>query len=648
MGSLPPPCRADDAQQNLSGGDPSRQLMQAAQEHQLGDESSAARRSLISRIGASRIGITLAPIHELPVEVLSIAFDFYLLQDGFRTASESDRLQWFMQQVDQGPCVLLRVCSRWRGICRTGLSSYFMTLIMSISNLVVKHPTMSSLPTVDGPMVRACLRHYMDLFTGGLFVLPMVHGAHRPAIVPAVSIPGGPGLYKTDPEVEVSDSLLASYAQRCSELVMCDEGTKASLRSLMRFANMIIVLRPAQGRLTHLETLSIEFLDPSNIYDGFFNRGHGMAIARCRLFAHAPKLHRLRLWKKAIHVLDAILPRLALPWHQIDDLRCQYYKPRSCLAALLSFPSLTTVALLRFVSYGPPAAGAQVDYVEYPENHFKEDEYPRYPIKRKPIPWPGYRVRKPICLARLSRLSLFCQYGYVAGTEVGDHPMIASLRDYPGEILNLLRAPELQCLRIGFASDEAPGGLRPTTVLPTIISFLRRSECALVELYMFLQTQETDEDVLELFRTIPSLQKLTLCMPSDVRLSAEVLQALIVMPARTTLLPSLRYLTLITDSSPDPSLAEGDSLAEAVESRVNARERTDGLVDNLEIFRFACQATHQFVWCERTKERMRGWMKQGLRIGRVVVDMPTEWIDVRDEGHFIIDWQWLWIDTIDD
>ncbi|KAL1752408.1 hypothetical protein FB107DRAFT_219994 [Schizophyllum commune] len=611
MGSLPPPYRADDALQNLSGGDPSRQLVQAAEEHQPGADSSAARRSLIPRNDATRFGVTLSPIHGFPVEVLSIAFDFYLLQDGFRTASESDRLQWFMQQVDQGPCVLLRVCSRWRGICRAGLSSYFMTLIMSISNLVVKHPTMSSLPTVDGPMVRACLRHYMDLFTGGLFVLPMVHGAHRPAIVPAVS-----------------DSLLASYAQRCSELVMCDEGTKASLRSLMRFANMIIVLRPAQGRLTHLETLSIEFLDPSNIYDGFFNRGHGMAIARCRLFAHAPKLHRLRLWKKAIHVLDAILPRLALPWHQIDDLRCQYYKPRSCLAAFLSFPSLTTVALLRFVSY--------------------EDEYPRYPIKRKPIPWPGYRVRKPICLARLSRLSLFCQYGYVAGTEVGDHPMIASLRDYPGEILNLLRAPELQRLRIGFASDEAPGGLRPTTVLPTIISFLRRSECALVELYMFLQTQETDEDVLELFRTVPSLQKLTLCMPSDVRLSAEVLQALIVMPARTTLLPSLRYLTLITDSSPDPSLAEGDSLAEAIESRVTARQSTDGLVDNLEIFRFACQATHQFVWCERTKERMRGWMKRGLKIGRVVVDMPTEWIDVRDEGHFIIDWQWLWIDTLDD
>ena len=104
---------------------------------------------------------------------------------------------------------------------------------------------------------------------------------------------------------------------------------------------------------------------------------------------------------------------------------------------------------------------------------------------------------------------------------------------------------------------------------------------------------------------------------------------------------NLSHLTLVTDSSPDPTLAEGDSLAEAIESRVNARQRTDGLVDNLEIFRFACQATHQFVWCERTKERMRGWMKQGLKIGRAVVDMPTEWIDARDEGHFIIDWQWL-------
>ena len=45
---------------------------------------------------------------------------------------------------------------------------------------------------------------------------------------------------------------------------------------------------------------------------------------------------------------------------------------------------------------------------------------------------------------------------------------------------------------------------------------------------------------------------------------------------------------------------------------------------------------------------MKEWMKRGLKIGRVVVDMPTEWIDARDEGHFIIDWQWLWIDTIDD
>ncbi|KAI5892867.1 uncharacterized protein SCHCODRAFT_01038493 [Schizophyllum commune H4-8] len=228
--------------------------------------------------------------------------------------------------------------------------------------------------------------------------------------------------------------------------------------------------------------------------------------------------------------------------------------------------------------------------------------------------------------------------------------MIASLQDYPGEILDLLRAPELERLRIGFASDEAPRGLRPTTVIPTIVSFLRRSECALVELYMFLQTQETDEDMVELFLTVPSLQKLTLCMPSDVRLSAEALLALIVNPwrPRTTLLPCLRYLTLVTDWSPDPSLAEGDALAVAIDSRVTARQDTDGLVDNLEIFRFACQASHQFVWCGWTKERLKNWMRQGLKIGRAVVDMPTEWIDVRDEGHFIIDWEWLWIDTIDD
>ncbi|KAI5892866.1 uncharacterized protein SCHCODRAFT_02474796, partial [Schizophyllum commune H4-8] len=186
MGSLSPPRRAEDALQNLSGGDLSRQLLQTAEEQlhalQPGADSSAARRTPISRIDPLRRGRILSPIHELPVEVLSIAFHFYVLQDRFRTASTSDRLQWFMQRVDHGPCVLLRVCSRWRGVCRSCLSSYFMTLIMSISSLVIWHSTMSSLPTVDGPMVWTCLRHYMDLFTGGFFVLPMAHGPHRPAI----------------------------------------------------------------------------------------------------------------------------------------------------------------------------------------------------------------------------------------------------------------------------------------------------------------------------------------------------------------------------------------------------------------------------------------------------------------------------------
>ncbi|KAL1703591.1 hypothetical protein EV121DRAFT_207623 [Schizophyllum commune] len=634
MGSLPPPYRADDALQDLSGGDPSRQLVQAAEEHQPGADPSAARRSLISHIGASRIGITLSPIHELPVEVLSITFDFYLLQDGFRTASMGDQLQWFMQRVDHGPCVLLRVCSRWRRICRANLSSYFMTLIMSISNRIVRDPERFDYPPVDAPTVRVCLRHYMDLFSGGFFVLTMVNGPDRPAIVPNLSA--------TDPEKEFFDSLLASYAPRCSELVVCNQGQRPAVLSLSYTASAISALKPAQGFLRHMETLSIEFADPSNIFYGFCKNGpyFWRAFARSRLFAQAPKLHRLKLWRKAIHVLDSNFPRLALPWNQIDEFECQYDDPGSCLAAFLSLPSLTSAMLLRFVSHGPPAGahGAMINHVQHS----------RGKVRRNTAPWPGYRVKKPIRLARLSHLSLFCQYGYVDGPLAGNFPLIASLQNYPGEILNLLRAPELKRLRIGFASDEAPCGLRPTTVIPTIISFLRRSECALVELYMFLQTQETDEDVLELFRTVPSLQKLTLCMPSDVRLSAEVLQALIVMPARTTLLPSLRYLTLVTDSSPDPTLAEGDALAEAIESRVNARQRTHGLVDNLEIFRFACQATHQFVWCERTKERMKEWMKQGLKIGRVVVDMPTEWIDARDEGHFIIDWQWLWIDTIDD
>ncbi|KAI5828519.1 hypothetical protein K523DRAFT_276616 [Schizophyllum commune Tattone D] len=635
MGSLPPPYRAGDAQQNLSGGDPSRQLVQATEAHQPGADPSAARRSLISRIGASRIGITLSPIHELPVEVLSIAFDFYLLQDRFRTASESDRLQWFMQRVDHGPCVLLRVCHQWRGVCTSCLSSYFTTLIMSITDYIVWCPEKFDAPPVNSLMARECLRHYMELCTGGNFVLTMDHSAVRPAVVPGDS--------GSDPECELSDSLLASYAPRCSELNICDTGDHRFSR--LDVAASLDTLKPMQGWLRRLETLSFDFEDPYNHFNSAHNNGpkHWRAFAKCRLFAHAPKLRCLKLWKKALHILDAQWPRLALPLAQIEEFRCQYDDPRNCLAALISLPSLLNASLLRYTSDGPPACAATIRYT-------RKGTGPSVRVQRRgpgEIPWPGYHVKKPIRLARLRHLSLFCQYGYIDGCEEGSFSIRAYLHDYPGEILNLLCAPALERLRIGFASDEALG-YRPDTVLPTITSFLRRSECALVELYLFLQTQEIDEDVLELFRTIPWLQKLTLCMPSDVRLSAEVFQALIVMPARTTLLPSLRYLTLITDSSPDPSLAEGDSLAEAIESRVTARQRTHGLVDNLEIFRFACQATHQFIWCERTKERMKEWMKRGLKIGRAVVDMPTEWIDVRDEGHFIVEWQWLWIDTIDD
>ena len=260
------------------------------------------------------------------------------------------------------------------------------------------------------------------------------------------------------------------------------------------------------------------------------------------------------------------------------------------------------------------------------------------------IPWPGLPVTKPILLANLSHLSIFCQYGCVDGNEdlEGDYPIVATLRNYPGEALDWVCAPALERLRIGFASDEAPYGCRPLTVIPTITSFLRCSQCALVELFVFLQTKESDEDMLELFRTVATLRELTLCMPYGVRLSAEVWQALEVVHERRPLLSGLHRLTRIADESPDLDV-ETDALADAIESRVGARERTGGVADSLEIFQLACQGTHRFLWEKEMKTRMKSWVRRGLCVGLAVVDvaLPTEFIDIRDQGNFLMDWEWI-------
>ena len=151
---------------------------------------------------------------------------------------------------------------------------------------------------------------------------------------------------------------------------------------------------------------------------------------------------------------------------------------------------------------------------------------------------------------------------------------------HPRDIFHSISAPALRHLRIGFASDEAPKGKRSLAAMSGVVGFLRRSECALVELYIFLHSKEIDEYWLSLFRIVPSLRELTLCMPLGVLLSAEVLRALQVVPERQPLLPHLRRLTLITDESPALDI-ETYALAEAIESRVGAHQRTGGVADNL-------------------------------------------------------------------
>ncbi|KAI5897069.1 uncharacterized protein SCHCODRAFT_02745939 [Schizophyllum commune H4-8] len=619
MSSLDLICRADDVIQGVSACGADLRQHAEGQLHSIQPGADSLPRPVDSYENG------LFPINKLSAETLSIIIDFYLSEDTFVYAPMEVKLRWFMHPVDRGPCVLLRVCSLWRRICTTRFASYYASLIVSISQGTIP-PLPEGReydPSVDGVFVGQCLRHYLELFSRGSFVLTMEHGARRPAVIPQEGLLDP----AVEPSLDVADTMLASLAQRYRELIVRPSKDEVLKHSIQTAANALYTLWPAQGLLHRLETLSIDFGDITRRGTSLRSSEEWRILAQTKLFAHAPKLCRLKLWRRAIHVLDAHHP-LDLPSKQIKDFSCQYYEPRSCLAALLQFPSLTTLTLLRYVSYKAHTDATALDRhrlcVDAPQN------------TRNPRP-----VTTPIRLAHLSHLSVFCQHGCVDGSQRNFY-YIADLLKYPDEILDWIYAPALQRLRIGFASNEAPFGRRPLTVIRTIGSFLRRSRCALVELFVFLHTEETDEHWLKLFGCLPSLREVTLGMSYGVRLSAKVLRALRVAPERQLLLPHLRRLTLITDESPALDI-ETYALAEAIESRIGAHERTGGIADDLEIFQLACQGTHRFVWDKEMKTRMKSWVRQGLCVGLAVVDvaLPTEFIDIRDQGNFLMDWEWI-------
>ncbi|KAL1722994.1 hypothetical protein EV715DRAFT_191860 [Schizophyllum commune] len=640
MGPLDPNRRADDVLQGLSAG--GADLLRHAEGQLLamqpGADPSAAPRSFPRHVDPN--GNSLLPIFQLSAETFSIIFDFYLSEETFLYAPMEVRLRWFMHPVDRGPCVLMRVCSLWRRICTTRFVSYFASSILSISQGTI--PPLPEgrpyNPSIDDVSVGQCLRHYLELFSRGSFVLTMVHGDRRPAVI-SWEGRSDPAL---EPSLDSADTMLASLAQRCRGMIVRPSEDEDVQHSIERAARAIRTLRPAQGWLHRLETLSIDFGDASTHLGVHYQRRYGpwTILAETGLFAHAPKLWRLKLWRKAIHVLDSLTPRLDLPSEQIRDFQCQYYNP-SCLAALQQFPSLTTLTLIRYVSYD-----SAITYPPFRVHHLQLPHLERYHLPLAGpmidrVQRPGHPATKPILLAQLSHLSVFCQYGYVDGNQESFNYFVDLLK-YPKEALDWICAPALQRLRIGFASDEAPYGRRPLTVMRTLDSFLRRSRCALVELFVFLHTVETDEDWVMLFGCLPSLREVTLGMSYGVRLSAKVLRALRVAPERQLLLPHLRRLTLITDESPALDI-ETYALAEAIESRVGAHERTGGVADNLEIFQLACQGTHRFVWEKEMKTRMKSWVQRGLCVGLAVVDvaLPTEFIDIRDQGNFLMDWEWI-------
>ncbi|KAL1676874.1 hypothetical protein EV122DRAFT_215402 [Schizophyllum commune] len=547
----------------------------------------------------------LAPIRRLPLELLSVVFDFYIGMVHYGPVSVQGGLEVFFWRIHEGPCLLLHVCSLWRTVCRTtaSLQSFFASMVLSIIPSAPAYDADDDCPDWhDRPVVKACLAHYLALFDVGPLTITMRDGHLIPIALD-------------------TEAKRAQCAERCSELaVYChgNESAKTATGILWDlFGCFLQELNFLDGRLNRLESLCLGFKRAGDggceeMLDKDFP-GTMSRVEDAQLFAHAPKLRRLRLLQDGLRLLSAANPRFALPWNQIQDFYTHYSSPAECLAGLFSLPSVKTVSLLRLAR--------------------RRSSY----LSHRP-PWPGHFIKQPFCLSLMISLSLFYlprQLSIADLDESGCYPDLTSR--YPAEVLDLLEAPLLKQLRVGFAESKTS-----TATVATITAFLQRSGCGLVKLYLSLQTQDVDDDIADLLRSVASLQELTLCMHAGVTLSLGVLASLVVTPGGwNNLLPALRRFTLITDDSPDTMGFKSDPLADVVESRVNAHQRTEGSVASLEIFQLACQEDHPFAWCPKIKKRMGKWMRDGLKIATAVVDLPTQFVSIQDEGEFLVDWEWL-------
>ncbi|KAI5897105.1 uncharacterized protein SCHCODRAFT_02491912 [Schizophyllum commune H4-8] len=556
---------------------------------------------LLARIDA--LMHILAPIRRLPLELLSIVFDFYIGMVHYGPMSVKGGIETFFWRIHEGPCLLLHVCSLWRAVCRTtaSLQSFFASMVLSTPEASTYAVGGDFPRSLSQPSVKACLAHYLALFDVGPLSIVMRNGRRIPVALD-------------------TEAKRAQCAERCSQLVVHCHGSQDPLAAILwnflgRFHQELSFL---DGRLKCLESLCLGFRRAGDGYEEMLGvdipaTGLGKKVKKTRLFAHAPKLRRLRLLQDGIRLLSAANPRFALPWNQIQDFYTHYASPAECLAGLFSLPSVKTVSLLRFARH-------KSAYLSY------------HP------PWPGHFISQPFRLPLMDSLTLFYlprQLSIADEDESGCYPDFTSR--YPAEVLDLLEAPLLKQLRVGFAESKTS-----TATVSTITAFLQRSGCGLVKLYLSLQTQDMDDDIADLLRSVASLQELTLCMHAGVTLSLGVLASLVVTPGGwNNLLPALRRFTLITDDSPDTMEFKSDPLAGVVESRVNAGQRTEGVVMNLEIFQIACQEDHPFAWCPRIKERARKWMRAGLKVATAVVDLPTQFVSSRDEGEFMVDWEWL-------
>ncbi|KAI4527981.1 hypothetical protein K525DRAFT_282352 [Schizophyllum commune Loenen D] len=554
---------------------------------------------LLARIDA--LTYILAPIRTLPLELLSIVFNFYLCMVHYGRVSVKGRIELFMKRIHEGPCLLLHICSLWRNVCRStaSIQSFFASMVLSIpSGYLIGDP--EALDRSKQPVVHACLAHYIAQFDRGPLTIVMWRGHDLPLVL--------------DPEYG------AEYAQRCSNLAVYsqdngDDGY-ASIQCLLLYLSSRLSFM--HGHLDRLETLCLGFTYTGEGYEGRISASfHEIWIAnkvqQTRLFAYAPKLCRLRLLQHGLRLLTLANPRFTLPWNQIQELYAHYDDPAICLAGLFSLPSVREVSLLRF---------GQARTLHRRSRH---------------LPWPGYYITEPFRLPCLLSLTLFYHPRQHSDERIDGRDWEYYTTAYPAEVLDMLEAPSLEQLRVGFADCRTS-----FATVSTISAFLLRSGCGLVKLYLSLQMQDVDDDIAGLLRSVASLQELTLCMHAGVTLSLGVLASLVVTPGGwNNLLPALRRFTLITDDSPDTMDFKSDPLADVIESRVNAHQRTEGSVASLEIFQLACQEDHPFAVCPKIKKRMGRWMRDGLKVATAVVDLPTQFVSIRDEGEFLVDWEWL-------